>query len=350
MSEHPGIGVRVPGHDRRGMTNGGKDAKAPGKPVAALRWRRLRAAMSVPRDLIRIIYRDPEHLCERMTLYASHRLAEPAREWAQATREAHPHTDLRDSADGLGVQAARIARIQGAVAGTPFYIALVPGYINYRWQELRMTLRLAALYGRDPAALSTAAEALSLRGAYPSIQAAQAGLLVVQAAGLPPRPLERRPLRVWIYSARRLLVFGGFLSPPSGRHHHNLLSWWRDVLGLLACAAVWIITWFFPATFMIAMAWGCHTHARQLFRAAADYYAGATTPPKTLRQRAPHWRRHRKRNLANGVALSISILLPIGFLVYATRVKDRVGFNAISGLGLLVAISLVVAASMYGRR
>lgn len=331
------------------MTNG-QDVKQAADRAAAPRSRRVGAAVSVPRELLRIVYRDPEHVCERMTLYASQRLAAPACEWVQATREAHPQTGLREIADGLGVQSARIARIEGAVAGTPFYLALVPGYMNYLWQELRMTLRLATLYGRDPTALSTAAEALSLRGVYPSIQAAEAGLLAVQAASLPPKPQRRRSLRVWIDSIRRLLVFGGFLSPPSGRQHHNLLSWWRDALGLIAGAAVWVITWFFPATFMIAMAWGCHTHARRLFRAAADYYAGETTPPKPAGQRVPQWRPHGRRELAHGAALSLSILIPIGFLVYATRVRDRVGFNAISGLGLLVAISLVVAATLYGRR
>ena len=56
----------------------------------------------------------------------------------------------RRSSSGLGTQSARIARLQGMVAGTPFYLALVPGYMNYLWQEARMNLRLAALYGRDP--------------------------------------------------------------------------------------------------------------------------------------------------------------------------------------------------------
>src|SRR5436190_2238858 len=80
----------------------------------------------------------------------------------------------------------------------------------------RMTMRVAALYGRDPTALRTAAEVLALRGIYPSVEAAHAGLLAVQAAKLPPKPEKRRPLRLWVQSVRRLLVFGGFISPPRG--------------------------------------------------------------------------------------------------------------------------------------
>lgn len=162
------------------------------------RLRRVRAAASVPREFVRIAYRDPDHVCERMTLYACQRLAAPARDWAQRTKEAHPEADLRELAAGLGVQSARIARMEGAVAGTPFYVALIPGYLNYLWQELRMTLRLAALYGRDPATLTTAAEALWLRGVCPSIQSAEAGLVAMQATGLPPKPQRRRSPRVWI--------------------------------------------------------------------------------------------------------------------------------------------------------
>ncbi len=311
---------------------------------------RLRAAAAIPREVMRIVYRDPERVCERMTLFASHRLAEPSRDWAERTRETAPQADLREIADRLGTESARIARIEGAVAGTPFYIALVPGYMNYLWQEIRMTLRLAALYGRDPAALHTVAEVLSLRGVYPSVEAAEEGLLTVQAGHLPPKPEERRSLRVWIRSVRRLLVFGGFLSPPSGEPHHGLLSWLRDGVGLLAAAVVWVVTWIFPATFMIAMAWGCHTNARRLFRTAADYYAGEPATSKTARDRVLELRSHSRRDFVHGLALSVSILIPIGFLVYATRVRDRLGFNAISGLGLLVAISLVLAAAVYGRR
>lgn len=318
--------------------------------VLASGKQRVRAAASVPRELTKFVYRDPEHVCERMTLAACQRLAQPSREWAQAAREAEPRADLRELAHGLGVQSARIAGIEGAVAGTPFYLALVPGYMNYLWQEIRMTLRLAALYDRDPAALATAAEVLWLRNVYPSLEEARAGLVTVQAAGPPAKPESRRSLRVWTGSVRRLLVFGGFLSPRGPRDHHSWRSWGRDVAGVIGGAGLWVVTWFFPVTFMIAMAWGCNSHARRLFHTAAGYYSGEPTPSRTIRQRALSLRQRRGREVRNGLALGFSILAPIAFLAYATRVRDRVGFNAISALGVLVAISLVLAAVVYGRR
>ena len=160
--------------------------------------RGVRVVTDVPRQMLRVAYRDPEHICERLTLQAVHRLAEPSLEWAQAARAAHPNGDLGDVVSGLGTQTARIARLQGMVAGTPFYLALVPGYMNYLWQEARMNLRLAALYGRDPGILQTAAEMLSLRGVYPTTQDAEAGLLAVEDMGMPAKPEHRRPLRLWI--------------------------------------------------------------------------------------------------------------------------------------------------------
>lgn len=326
------------------------DAEQAGGAVQLSRGRRARAAASVPRELIRIAYRDPEHLCERMTLFASQHLADSAREWAAKVRDSHPDRDTLEIAEGLGSQSARIARIEGAVAGTPFYVALIPGYINYLWQEIRMTMRLAALYGRDPGTFRTAAEVLTLRGVYPAVDAAQSGLLAVHGAKLPPKPERRRPLRLWARSVRRLLVFGGFLSAPRETPRHGFWSWARDAAGLLAAAGIWVVTWFFPLTFMIAMAWGCHSHSRRLFKGALYHYGGQKVHHLRARERAQALRDHTLRQFAHGAALGVSIIVPIGFLVYATWVRNHVGINGITGLGLLVAVSLVVAAGVYGAR
>lgn len=312
----------------------------------------VRVVTDAPRQMVRVAWRDPEHICERLTLQAVHRLAEPSLEWAQATRAAHPDGDLRESVTNLGTQSARIARLQGMVAGTPFYFALVPGYMNYLWQEARMTLRLAALYDRDPGILRTAAELLSLRGVYPDVDAAEAGLLAVEGMGMPAKPEHRRPLRLWIECARRLLVFGGFIGPPSGESHSGLRARLRDALGVALFIAMWAVTWIFPVTFMIMMAWGCETHSRQLFQRVRAYYSTEEAPLQAPPDPGRGWRaRVPDRRQAIGAAgIALSIAIPAGFLAYAVHIHKKFGITWVSAVGLLVAISVVTTAAVYGSR
>jgi hypothetical protein len=322
-----------------------------GEPADAGR-RGVRVATDVPRQMVRVAYRDPEHICERLTLQAVHRLAEPSLQWAQATRAAHPDGDVQDAVNSLGTQTARIARLQGMVAGTPFYLALVPGYMNYLWQEARMNLRLAALYGRDPGILQTAAELLSLRGVYPTVQDAEAGLLAVEEVGMPPKPDHRRPLRLWIDCGLRLLVFGGFIGPPSGESHSGLGAWLRDAVGVLMFVALWAITWIFPVTFMIMMAWGCETHSRQLFQRTRAFYAAEAPSGQRPPEPGRGWRARvpRGRQAVSAAGLALSIAIPAGFLAYAIHVHKKFGITWVTAVGLLVALSVVTAAAVYGSR
>ena len=312
----------------------------------------VRVVTDVPRQMLRVAWRDPEHICERLTLQAVHRLAEPSLEWAQTARAAHPDGDVDDVVSGLGTQTARIARLQGMVAGTPFYLALVPGYMNYLWQEARMNLRLAALYGRDPGILQTAAELLSLRGVYPTVQDAEAGLIAVEGAGMPPKPEHRRPLRMWIESGRRMLVFGGFIGPPTGESHQGWRARMRDVVGTGLFVALWAVTWIFPVTFMIMMAWGCETHSRQLFQRTRDFYATEPAPEQSPPEAGRGWRARvpSGRQAVSAAGLALSVAIPAGFLAYAIRVHNKFGLTWVTGLGFLVALSVVTAAAVYGSR
>jgi hypothetical protein len=314
--------------------------------------RGVRVVTDAPRQMIRVAWRDPEHICERLTLQAVHRLAEPSLQWAQDTRASYLEGDLQDSVDQLGTQSARIARMQGMVAGTPFYLALIPGYMNYLWQEARMTLRLAALYGRDPGLLHTAAELLSLRGVYPTAQDAEAGLLAVEGMGMPAKPEHRRPLRLWVESGKRMLVFGGFIGPPTGESHHGLRAWLRDAAGAMIFVAVWAITWILPVTFMIMMAWGCETHCRQLFRRTRAFYATDPIPEERPPEPGRGWRARvpSRRQAISAAGLALSIAIPAGFLAYAIRVHHKFGLTWVTALGILVALSVVTAAAVYGSR
>ena len=314
--------------------------------------RRITRALSGSRELVQIVYRDPEHVAERLTLYAGQSLGEQSREWAESAREARPGADRAEIAEELRIQSARIARIDGAVSGTPFLIALVPGYMNYLWQEARMSLRIAALYGRDATALTTASEMLALRGVHPTPEAAEKALLIVRDGPLPAKPDSRRPLAMWIRSGWALLIFGGFLSAPDEESARSLRHLLRGALGFLIAGVVWVITWVLPLTFMIAMAWSCEAHTRQLGRRAQAFYGGeaASAPAAIGIARRHHDRGHDRRQWIRGVALGLSVAIPMAFVVYVNHVRQTVGVSWLGALGALVALSMVLATAVIAAR
>lgn len=313
---------------------------------------RVKRTLSSWRALARIAYRDPEHVAERLALYGAHNLGEPSLAWAQGVRDARPDVPCAVIADELRTHTAQLARIDGAVSGTPFLIALVPGYLSYLWEEGRMVLRTAALYGRDPRGLETTAEVLALRGVHPTADAARAALDKVRDVPVPDKPEKRRPLRTWVHSVYLLLIFGGFLSAPSDTRAPARHAWLKATVGFLVGAAVWVITWVLPVTFMIAMAWGCETHARQLGRRALLFYDGdadsvhaAIAAAKERQDQG-----HRKRAILRAAILALSIVVPIGFVAYADHVRQSTGINWLGALGGLVALSLVIAGSVRASR
>ena len=200
---------------------------------------RIRRAFSSSRELVRIAYRDPEHVSERLTLYTAGRLGDPSRQWAESARNSRPDLHPAQIAEELRTDSAHVARIDGAIAGTPFFIALVPGYLTYLVQEMRMTLRTAALYDRDPRDLRTSAEMLALRGIHPDIEAAEAALTAVRDKGIPDRPQKRRSLRTWVHSVYLLLVFGGFMSPSAAKEDKGTLGKVKAVFSVLVGVGIW---------------------------------------------------------------------------------------------------------------
>jgi hypothetical protein len=304
--------------------------------------------MGGTRAFIRIVYRDPEHIAERMALYASDRLGDASREWAAATLEANSDVPRVKLADDLRTQTAAAARIEGAIAGTPFLIALVPGYVSYLWQEGRMGLRTAALYGRDPTDLSTTAEMLALRGVHPNAEQAEAALRATRK-GPPEKPTERRSLRTWVRSVHTLLVFGGFLSLPSETQEapvrHPKL---KAALGFAIGTAIWVMTWVLPLTFMVAMAWACESHARELGRRVLAYYDGDADSARAAIKAAERNedRGHDRGQLVRSVVLFLSVAIPIGFVALANHYRQDTGFSWVAALGALVALSLVIATAV----
>ena len=313
---------------------------------------RIKRVFARSRGLWRVVYRDPEHVAERMTLYTAGRLGEPSREWADSVRSARPDTHVAQIAEELRTHSAHVARIDGAISGTPFFIALVPGYLTYLQQEMRMTLRTAALYDRNPQELRTSAEMLALRGVHPDVEAAEAALISVRDKALPDRPEHRRSWRTWVHSVYLLLIFGGFMSPSVAKEDTGTRGKIRAAFGIALGVGIWVTTWVLPLTFMIVMAWGCETHSRQLGRRTLLYYDGEAASVldaiKAADQRRDHG--HDKRAILRGAALFLSVAIPIGFVGYAQHIRHTVGFNWLGALGALVALSLVIAMAVISSR
>ena len=85
-------------------------SSSPPEPSEAPRPRtRIRRAFSGSRELVRIAYRDPEHVAERLTLFAADRYGAASQEWAQSARSAR----IQPKASGrrLGFRWADAARL-----------------------------------------------------------------------------------------------------------------------------------------------------------------------------------------------------------------------------------------------
>ncbi len=314
----------------------------------------VRGALAGTRALVRIAYRDPEHVAERLSLQASQRLGDSSRDWAKRARESRPGTPPAALAEELRAQSAAVARIDGAVAGTPFLIALIPGYMAYLQQEARMTLRVAALYERDPAAMRTVAEMLALRGVHPSPEAAESALVRIRDVSMPEKPSERRPLRTWIHSAYLLLIFGGFLSAPDNDVDQIETSYprLRTAAGIAVGTMIWLTTWVFPVSFMIAMAWGCESHTRQLGRRVLAFYDGEATTVDAAIEIADRRQDtgHDKRAIVRSGALALSVLVPVVFVAWVDSQRQSTGVGWLGALGALVALSLVLAVALVASR
>jgi hypothetical protein len=112
------------------------------------------------------------------------------------------------------------------------------------------------------------------------------------------------------------------------------------------------MTWVLPFTFMIMMAWGCETHARQLGRRALVFYDGeaATVSAAIAVAGRRQDRGHDKRALLRAVALFLSVAIPLGFIALVNHVRQTTGVNWLVAVGALVAVSLVIATAVISSR
>jgi hypothetical protein len=316
-------------------------------------WARVRASVHLPGTLIRLVRRDPHHVPERLTIYAVEHQADEARAWAERVRERGGEGSLTAVADEQRRRTISTGRIDGAISGTPFFIALVPAYVAFLRQEVRFHLRMAALYGRDPADPHVAADFLVLRGVRKHIDEALTELETVRAAPLPPAGV-RTPLRSWYRAIVQVLVLAGFLSPPDDDDGKRPTLWTRlvYVVQLVVAGLIWALTWIVPVTFMIMMSWACESDARRFSqRVLTHYQDGHADLDATIASADRKAGGNRAITVGRGALVVLSVAIPLA-VVASTLLKHNgpLGINLPESFAALIALAIVIGVSAVALR
>ncbi len=308
-------------------------------------WTRIRGAVHLSGDVVRMAKRDPNHIAERLTLMAVGRQAEPARAWADRALTATPKATPALLADDQRRQTIKVARIDGAIAGTPFFVALVPAYLTFLQQEVRLMMRTAALYGHDPADAAVAADFLVLRGVHKTKAAAHAELETVRATPLPPAG-EKTPWRSWYQAVLRILILAGFIGPPGDGDSGALTGREKAkrAFSFAIAGAIWALTWIVPVTFMIAMSWGCENDAKRFGQRVVTHYGDEGDDLAVTIARADRTAGgNRMVNFLRGTIVFLSVSVPL--LLIAVTILDGTGpfgVNLPDLVGVLAAVAVVI--------
>jgi hypothetical protein len=289
-------------------------------------------------SLRRLIRAHPERLPEYMVLFAAHQQAPSVREWA----ERHPDVPGSPEHDQLLREMRHdllaFSRINGALSGTPFFIALVPAYVSVLREQARTALRIGALHGRNPGAPQRPAEMLVFLDVYPNVPAAEASLDRIR---LPSAGEERTGLRqvgglrAWIEVVTQVLILAGFIEPsPDKTKPRRATRALRTALGL----GLWALTWIVPITFMLFMAYACEGRTRKVFDRALRYYGDVEVDKAEWKRSSSQWRRERP---VRALLLGITLLIPLGLAGYVAQTESSGWIKAIGGLAALTTAMLL---------
>ena len=115
---------------------------------------------------------------------------------------------------------------------------------------------------------------------------------------------------------------------------------------------MWVITWVFPLSLMVAMAWGCDSSARALGRRALIFYDGEADSAQAAIAAAKQQRDagHNKRRILRTALLVLSVAIPITFIGFVDHERQNTGITPLTGVGGLVALSLVIATAVIATR
>lgn len=167
---------------------------------------------TLPDGLFARMRSDPTHAPEHLALAAVERFGPEARDWADRFRAEHPAVPVPNAAQLVRTQFVRLSRYSGALAGVTGALGAVVDTGVLAWNQARMVLYLAAVYGQDPTDPERAVELLMLRDIHRKVSAARTALDVAARRQQPGALLDQ------MHSDRdgSLLVLGWELAKMAG--------------------------------------------------------------------------------------------------------------------------------------
>ena len=322
------------------MSAGTSDPELASGPRAFFRRRR---DLLLPIELVKACRDDPHHFPERTILIAQDHFAQTSLDWAERMRSERSPDELRHLASKLSGEAASFARLNGALAGTPFLLALVPAYLSVLWEQARLVMRIGALAGRDPRTREFAAEMLVLRGLHDTTEKASAALEELDAHVKPTRRRVRARVAAWARLIFRVLVLAGFVSAPEKIDHTRTpLERVRQVLVVSFTIVIYWLTWVIPITFMIVMAYSCEHDTRTLARRTISHFeADASAPPGGWRAGTTNLGGLLHTSVRR-IVFVVSVMVPLGLVALAVIDSDTfVRIAELAGyIGLIVVLAL----------
>jgi hypothetical protein len=150
------------------------------------------------------------------------------------------------------------ARAAGVVTGSSFYVGMVPAVAMIYFEQLLLTLRIAAIYGRDPELPTRAAELLMLQRRYETVLQAEEALRIAGHPGPKDRNMSR---------TRRMLTAIGQLPSMIGLQLRRI----RGPMDLVIAGAE-VAGFFVPFLSIPVWAYATGVSTRRLGQAAIAYY------------------------------------------------------------------------------
>jgi len=130
----------------------------------------------LPDGLLRHMRADPLHAPEFLALAAVERYGKDAQAWVDGVRRQFPAAHEANLANLVRTRFVRLSRLSGAAAGITGAPGAVVDFGVLAWNQARMVIHLAAVYGQDPTSRERAAEILVLQDVHTITDQARAAL------------------------------------------------------------------------------------------------------------------------------------------------------------------------------